>query len=82
MPEISVPYTYSWKEDFNPVSLAEFNKNGLSSGQNTFDYISTYEPELLTTGKTFTGSPFVETSKNAGGDYIFKLRFRVPKDNN
>ena len=83
MPEISVPYAYSWKEDFNPISLAEFNKNGLGAEQSgTYDYISTYEPELLTTGRTFTGSPFVETSKNNVGEYTFKLRFRVPGENN
>lgn len=80
MPEISVNYEYAWKEDFNPVSLAEFNINGSGADQDSgYSYISTYEPELLTTGKTFTGSPFVETIRNSVGDYTFKLRFRAPK---
>jgi len=72
MPEYSISFAYSFKEDFSPLSLAEFNMNSRGG----FTYKKTYEPGLLSTGKTFTGSPFIETVKNANGDYVFKLRFR------
>ena len=76
MPEFTINYEYSWKEDFNPLSLAEFNLN--SKSQKQYKYISSYEYELATTGKTFTGAPFVESTMGVDGEYIFKLRFRTP----
>lgn len=83
MPEVSIQYDYAWKEDFNPTSLAEFNINGQGAQQSgQLQYISTYERELLTTGKTFTGSPFIESTHKKSGDYVFKLKFRYPGDNN
>lgn len=75
LPEYSINYEYSWKEDFNPVTLAEFNLN--SAKTSTYQYISTYEPELLSTGKTFTGAPFIETNTDPAGGYSFSLRFRT-----
>lgn len=75
MPEYSIQYQYSWKEDFNPLSLAEFNLN--SKNYRSYKYLKTYEPTLLTTGKTFTGAPFVETQIGNDGSYEFKLRFRA-----
>jgi len=72
IPEYSITFAYAFKEDFSPLSLAEFNMNN-SGG---FVYKKTYEPGLLSTGKTFAGSPFIETNINQNGDYVFKLRFR------
>jgi hypothetical protein len=72
MPEFSVNYAYAWKEDFSPLSLAEFNMN--SSG--SYIYKKIYEPSLLATGKTFAGAPFIETKQDASGGYVFKLKFR------
>lgn len=72
-PEYSINYAYAFKEDFTPLTLAEFNINSKASG--TIKYRRTYEELLGTTGKTFTGIPFVETY-NANGEYVFKLKFR------
>lgn len=73
MPEYNITYAYAVKEDFNPITLAEFNMN---SGGN-YEYRKTYEPALLSTGLTMTGAPFIETTKQNGtSSYIFKLRFR------
>lgn len=74
MPQYSISYEYAWKEDFNPLSLAEFNINaGL---QNTYTYARTYEDRVVGTGKTFMQAPFVESvSTNSG--YEFKLKFRT-----
>lgn len=75
MPEFSIKYEYSWKEDMVPTSLAEFNLN--SAKQSTYKYANIYEPDILSTGKTFVNAPFVQTviDKNTG-KYEFKLRFR------
>ena len=75
MPKYSIQYQFSWKDDFNPLSLAEFNLN--SKNYNSYKYLKTYEPTLLSTGKTFTGAPFVETVIGKDGSYVFKLRFRA-----
>lgn len=77
LPEFTINYDYAWKEDFNPLSLAEFNINSKSNKASSFTYAKTYEPELATTGKTFVGAPFIESSVGAGG-YTFKLRFKMP----
>ena len=77
IPEYSINYVYSWKEDFNPVSLAEFNKT--SKTENTYKYASIYEPLLASTGRTFVNAPFIETDINGtNGPYTFRLKFRAP----
>lgn len=75
MPEYSIKYEYSWKEDMVPTTLAEFNLN--SSQQSKYIYANTYEPEILSTGKTFVNAPFVQTViDKKTNKYEFKLRFR------
>ena len=73
-PELQLEYQYSWKEDFNPLSLIEFNTH---SNKNNLKYISNYQPDLIGTGYTWAGAPFIETF-NGSNDvpYTFKLRFR------
>lgn len=72
IPRYSVNFEYAWKEDFSVLSLGEFNNNS----KGNFKYLSSYEPVLLTGGKTWVGSPFVETKRSPTGGYDFKLRFR------
>lgn len=72
IPQFNINYSYAFKEDFSPLSLAEFNMNSSTS----YTYRKTYEPQLLSTGKTMSGAPFVETVKNSLGEYEYKLRFR------
>lgn len=71
-PEYSISYQYSFKEDFNPLSLAEFNMNCKGGG---FVYKNIYEPALASTGRSFSGAPFIDTVK-VQGEYKYKLRFR------
>lgn len=71
-PEYNITYAYAWKSDFDPITLAEFNKN--SNGN--YKYLKTYDPTNLAVGKTFAGAPFIESKKYADG-YKFKLRFRT-----
>lgn len=73
-PELDIKYAYSWKEDFNPLSLIELNLNG---DRSNFSYVPIYNPSTLSTTTTWVGAPFVETfNNNALAPYTFKLRFR------
>lgn len=71
-PEYSITYQYSFKEDFNPLALAEFNMN---CKDGSFVYKNIYEPILASTGRSFSGAPFIDTV-NVNGEYRYKLRFR------
>lgn len=75
-PEIHVQYQYAWKEDFNPLTLIEFNTHTRNLG---FSYVPNYQASKLGTGYTWAGSPFIETISNPNSmemPYTFKLRFR------
>lgn len=73
-PEFTIEYQYAWKEDFNPLSLVEFNEHG---GDHKYTYIPSYQPKKLGPAYTWSGAPFIETF-NSSNDvpYTFKLRFR------
>jgi len=73
IPEYSTTFAYAFKEDFSPLTLAEFNMNNTGS----YLYRKVYEPTLVGTGKTFMGAPFIETNISRGSKaYEFKLKFR------
>lgn len=78
-PQLDVSFVYSFKEDYNPAALLEFNKNSHigdlipSSGAVTYEEI--YDKNLGHVGSTWVGVPFIETiSKD--GRISYKLRFR------
>lgn len=77
LPNYNINYAYSWKEDFSPLTLAEFNFNGVhSGGAADIKYLKTYEPGLVTTGRTLVGPPFIETQVDPKTKrYTYKLRF-------
>ena len=76
-PELSITYQYSFYEPMNPESLYEFNLNTSPGG---YKYASTYQPDLLGTGTTWVGAPFIEfTRKNPSNPSSrpnYKLRFK------
>lgn len=73
-PEFDVKYQYSFKEDFNPLSLVEFNMN---SGDKNYEYLPTISPGNYQVNTTWVGAPFIETFNNSKlAPYTFKLRFR------
>lgn len=80
--QIEIKYQYSFKEDFNPISLIEMNTNTYM--RKTVPYMSTYDPNLGHSGDSWVGAPFVELvderNSNQYGDspYTFKLRFKDP----
>lgn len=76
-PEYSVEYRFSWKEDFNPLSLIEFNTHSPTMWQ--WRYVNKFQPAVCGTGYTWSGIPFIETFNGDGKrnlPYTFKLRFR------
>ena len=82
-PELNIRYQYSFKEDFNPLSLIEFNINSLNGKltSGNLNYAPTYNDKLGHVGNTWVGAPFVETimgEKNSMNlpDYTMKLRFK------
>lgn len=80
VPSFTINYTYAFKEDFNPLTLVEFNMHSPQEG--VYKYAKTYQKSLLGTGKTWVGAPFIETFTNQNGmdiPYTFKLRFRKGK---
>ena len=73
--KLNVTYQYSFKEDFNPYSILEFNYNS-KVGKNV-TYEPTYNAELGHCGDTWVGSPFIEVIKDkTDNTYEYKLRFK------
>ncbi len=79
-PKLTIEYAYSFKQDYNPFNLAEFNwlYNKPRSDNSTYKYVSSYNPTVLGAGPSRVGAPFIETIVNNDLDepYQFKLRFR------
>jgi hypothetical protein len=78
-PEIRVQYQYAWKEDYNPLSLLEFNQHSASTmDDGKFTYSPIFQESKLGVGYTWVRAPFIETFRGDkyGVPYTFKLRFR------
>lgn len=74
--KFDIKYAYSFKEDYNPLSLVEFNFN--SNIESNASYVPTYDPKLGHVGTTWVGKPYIELSTNytePDCGYRFKLRF-------
>lgn len=71
-PEFSVTFEYMSKEDFNPISIFEFNNDSV---QDNYVYKRTYDANIVSTAKSMAGAPFIETYQR-NNDYFFKLKFR------
>ena len=78
-PQLDITYQFSFKEDFNPYSIIEFNANA-NVGSNP-KYIPVYDAKLGHAGETWVGTPFIELVKNNNADcpYVYKLRFTQRK---
>jgi hypothetical protein len=74
-PELRIEYRYAWKEDFNPLTLIEFNKH---SAAGSYKYLNRYNSAKAGSGYAWAGAPFVETWNRLDVDlpYTFKLKFR------
>ena len=74
-PEISINYQYSLKRDMKIATLHEFNTNAFSNGNQSWEYAKTYDANVLGTGNTWVGSPFIESVQSPKG-LVYKLRFK------
>lgn len=71
-PELSIKYSYSFKNDLDPAHLAEFNTLSINSYSNT---APVYDENTLSSGTTWVQAPFVDTSKKANGNTVYKLKW-------
>ena len=75
-PKYSITWQYAFKKDYDPYSLAEFNRiAGCQEGSQPGS-MPIYDAESLRTGRTIAGSPWVDTQ--TGG--LYKLHFREPQN--
>lgn len=72
VPQFNINYAYAWKEDALPVTLAEFNMNSKTD----LIYKRLYEKDILSSGRSLSGAPFIDTIAGGPNRYTFKLRFR------
>ena len=79
-PQIDISYRYSFKENFNPYTILEFNTNARVDNKigNELIYSPTYDKSLGHVGKPWVGAPYIELSQNSNSSqpYVYKLRFR------
>ena len=76
-PTYDIPFSFSKKDDYNPINIVEFN-NVAAVDNNNPEAIDVYNTETFMAGKTFVGAPFVDTRTQGR---LYKLRFRPnPKD--
>lgn len=83
-PELSVTYSYIYKEDLSPVALIEFNENaGVINGTNT-QYVRSYESKYGHSGHSWVGTPFVYSFTYSNGMEHgvqgFKLGWKKKRD--
>lgn len=76
-PQLEMQYNFSFKEDYNPYSILEFNYNSRCDVNGT-SYVPIYDNKLGHAGSTWVGEPFIELQTSNSGDhpYVLKLRFR------
>lgn len=74
-PSVDIEYCYSFKDDYNPYIINEFNYNSRVSVNGT-KYIPVFDRQLGHVGTTWVGAPFIELRRVTGGVYEYKLRFR------
>ena len=68
-PELSIQYAYAFKDDMNPLALAEFNNNSPTD----FSYVPIYNEETFKCNGSIVGPPFIDTEDSG---VTYKLRFR------
>ena len=76
--DITIQYMYSFKEDYNPMAIVEFNRNSRVYGTGA-TYAKTFNKSMNQVGPSWVGAPFIELVTNnsdVGCEYTYKLRFK------
>jgi hypothetical protein len=76
MPKYSITWQYAFKKDYDPYTLAEFNK--LAEGGGNFEAMPMYDAETIRSARTIVGSPYVDTKT---GGQLYRLLFRKAVNN-
>lgn len=84
---VDVTFSYSYKEDYNPFQILEFNYNARSEGNMDAGFAPTYDKIAGQMGVTWVGCPFIASNVRAAGGsldhdtpFTFKLRYRPNDD--
>lgn len=72
-PTYSITYQYSWSEPDVPEIITDFN---MASSPVNYVAEASYQPDILSTGTTWVGAPYIEAVKQNDGSIQYKLRFR------
>lgn len=67
-----INYVYSMKEDYNPITIAEFNSMSTAA----LRYKPIYDKRILGSPSSLSGAPFIDQTTSASGKRVYKLRFR------
>lgn len=72
-PSYSITYQYSWVEIDIPEVITDFNT---MSAPIEYTAEAAYQPDILSTGTTWVGPPYIEAVRQTDGSIQYKLRFR------
>ena len=74
-PELTVDFAYSFKKDFVPETIMEFNTNAGVGVEAVSDYEPVFDEEIGVGAKTWVGTPFIEFVDDGVNEPCYKLRF-------
>ena len=75
---LDITFRYSFKRDYDPEIIEEFNKNAGIEGRTNITYMPTFDKELNHVGATMVGSPFISEESSTDTKLYYKLRFLQP----
>ena len=75
--QLTVTFNYSFKEDYNPYSILEYNYNSkIESSGGKIETIPVYDYKLGHSSWKWGQKPFIQLVKgNPGNPYVYKLRY-------
>lgn len=76
-PEMNINYSYSFKEDFDPIALAEFNELCATKASKSTAR-KNYDSNHASMGSTLVGAPYID-AVTVDGRKVFKLKWRDKK---
>lgn len=71
--KLSIEFKYSFKEDYNPIAIGDFNRNARMTNPDTF--LTNYDKELGHSGTTWSRCPYIEAVKDGNSPFYYRLKF-------
>lgn len=72
--KLSIEFKYSFKEDYNPIAIGDFNRNARMTSPGTF--LTNYDGKLGHSGTTWSSCPYIEAVKDGNSPFYYRLKFR------